>query len=154
MARQKLILDFVDGTAKVTPVLLRAAAAGDAEARYACYLHGDWSSRAGRAAAIRRLRCAARQGHVEAMFEYGRTWCYLNAHPTSAAHWVSCAAEAGHTQAQYTLGKWYEQGWGVQQSFEQAVCWYWRAAISGEEFARQRLDELAMQRVGIWAWTR
>jgi len=149
MTKRNIDSDPAGGDARAVIAELQCAAhEGDAGAQYACYLYGNMSSRADQAAALRWLRRAARQGHIEAMFEYGRTWCYLNVWQLSAVRWVSRAAAAGHAQAQYTLGKWYEQGWGVPQSFEQAVYWYWRAALNGEAFARQKLNEVASQRTG------
>ncbi|MFN8923757.1 MAG: tetratricopeptide repeat protein, partial [Sphingobacteriia bacterium] len=50
------------------------------------------------------------------------------------------AAEQGHANAQYNLGQLYEQGEGVEPSYDQAMHWYRLAAEQGHYTAQSRLE--------------
>ena len=56
--------------------------------------------------------------------------------------WFKLAAEQGDSNAQYNIGRCYEYGNGVEQSYEEAAKWYQLAADSGDEDAQERLDTL------------
>ena len=51
------------------------------------------------------------------------------------------AAKAGDAYSQYSLGWCYENGQGVEQSAQEAVKWYHKAAAQGESKAKERLTE-------------
>jgi TPR repeat protein len=52
------------------------------------------------------------------------------------------AAKAGDAYSQYGLGLCYEKGQGVEQSAQEAVKWYSKAAAQGEDKAKERLEIL------------
>ena len=52
------------------------------------------------------------------------------------------AAQQNHIEAQYELGQLYEQGKGIEQSFDKAVEWFLRAAEQNNDAAKYRLFEL------------
>lgn len=52
------------------------------------------------------------------------------------------AAQQNHIEAQYELGQLYEQGKGIEQSFDKAVEWFLRAAEQNYDAAKYRLFEL------------
>ena len=54
--------------------------------------------------------------------------------------WYLKSAELGNGNAMYMLGWKYEHGNGVEQSDEQALQWYRRAAEQGSEDAKQALE--------------
>ena len=51
------------------------------------------------------------------------------------------AAKAGDAYSQYSLGWCYENGQGVEQSAQEAVKWYRKAAAQGESKAKERLTD-------------
>ena len=59
-----------------------------------------------------------------------------------AAHWMHAAAEAGIPAAQHNMGLMTVRGLGVERSYREGVRWFQRAAASGFEPSRERLDEL------------
>ena len=52
------------------------------------------------------------------------------------------AAEQGPMDAQYNIGRCYEYGNGVEQSYEEAAKWYQLAADNGHETAQNELRSL------------
>jgi hypothetical protein len=59
------------------------------------------------------------------------------------------AAERGDPQAQFTLGRRYQNGWGVPKDCEQAAIWYRRAAEQGWADAQANLGVLYEEGRGI-----
>ena len=62
--------------------------------------------------------------------------------PVEAAECFRKAAEQGHAEAQYNLGICYEDGDGVEWSYDEAMKWYSKAASQGHEEAKILLDIL------------
>jgi len=58
-----------------------------------------------------------------------------------ARHIVHVAARQGHNRAQYNLGVMLEKGWGNPVNRDEALRWYRRAAVGGDERAAAKLRE-------------
>jgi TPR repeat protein len=59
-----------------------------------------------------------------------------------AAMWYRKAADAGDGRAQGALAAMYENGLGVEQSIAEALGWYKRAALQGNAYAIDKVEEL------------
>ena len=60
----------------------------------------------------------------------------------NAIKWYSKAAEQGHIQAQFNLGMMYYLGQGEWQDKVESYNWFTIAAVNGNEYSKNRLDEL------------
>ena len=70
---------------------------------------------------------------------------FLNEKPKKFSNALKCfrkAAEENHPDALYYLGLMYERGWGVNQSDQEAINWYYKAAKLGHYTAKQELLKL------------
>lgn len=87
---------------------------------------------------------AADQGHVDAQFNLGLLYQALNTQEglRQAAAWYLKAAEQGHAEAQTNLAISYFNGWGVEQSDDEAIKWYRAAAGQGVVAAQYGLGWL------------
>lgn len=87
---------------------------------------------------------AADQGHVDAQFNLGVLYQALNTQEglRQAAAWYLKAAEQGHAEAQTNLAVSYFNGWGVEQSDDEAIKWYRAAAGQGVVAAQYGLGWL------------
>lgn len=90
---------------------------------------------------------AAKQGHIEAMFELGNAYLVgsqasrlVEEPDREAAIWFHEAARAGHAQAQYYLGLLFLAGNGVQQSRPNAELWFAKAAAQGHAEAKRAIQ--------------
>jgi TPR repeat protein len=86
------------------------------------------------AEAVRWLRKAAEQGHVEAQFSLGYTYTRgmgVEQDDAEAVRWWRKAADQGHTFAQHDLGIAYHLGRGITQDDAEAVSWFRKAADQG-----------------------
>ncbi|WP_186579737.1 tetratricopeptide repeat protein [Aquibacillus kalidii] len=59
-----------------------------------------------------------------------------------AISWYKLAADQGDPYGDYNLGMCYENGIGTQVNMKKAKYWYQKAALKGDEQAKQRLKEL------------
>lgn len=58
-----------------------------------------------------------------------------------AISWYQMAADQGDSYGAYNLGLCYENGFGTQVNMKKAKYWYQKAALKGDDQARQRLKE-------------
>ena len=80
--------------------------------------------------------CSAMASGQDAESLYQQAMAYINAGDNvSAIGPLTQAAEMGYAEAQSVLGSCYLFGQGVQQSYEEAVKWYGKAA---ERYSRAR----------------
>ena len=56
--------------------------------------------------------------------------------------WLKQAAENNDVDAQVALAKCYEDGRGVMKNVYEAMTWYMKASLQGNEEATERLNEL------------
>jgi TPR repeat protein len=66
-----------------------------------------------------------------------------------AAKSFSKAASLGHANAQFNLGRMYEKGKGIDQSFKKAAEWYEKAALQGNPNAQCNLGVLLTDGEGV-----
>ena len=59
--------------------------------------------------------------------------------------WFRKAANQGHARAQCNLGECYYFGYGVEQSYEEAVKWFRKAAEQGSTDAKRLLKQLGVK---------
>ena len=67
----------------------------------------------------------------------------------AAVQYFYKAAYMGHCDAQYYLGKFYEEGLGVDQNFTQAVLWFYKAALLGNSMAQFELGCCYSEGIGV-----
>ncbi len=108
-----------------------------------------------------RLREAAEQGDAEAQFLLGKVYCtgsffgYSSAPATEATRegvtLIRRAAEQGDVEAQYELGAMYDmKSCGiVAENEREAMRWYCKAAIQGDERAQSQLAEYSQTDIMI-----
>lgn len=112
--------------AMTVPVM--AGPADDYEKGYAAYRRDDLMS------AMQHLRTAADQGHAPAQALLG--YILDRAEENEAAFELyEKAALQGNADGMYGLGTLYLNGEGVEQSDEQTIAWFTRAAEAGHEVA-------------------
>lgn len=58
-------------------------------------------------------------------------------------------AQANNPQAMYEVGRMYERGRGTPADMDQAIAWYERAAVKGQDNARARLGILYLEGQGV-----
>ncbi len=89
---------------------------------------------------------AAKQGHIKAQFSLGNSFYhgYYNGavNYVEAVKWYTIAANQGEPQAQYELGVCYESGRGINQSIDEAILWYKKAAKQGYSPAKNKIKDL------------
>jgi len=68
---------------------------------------------------------------------------------TYRARDIAYFAKSGDAEAQYNLAGCYHQGYGVEQSYEQAVFWFIKAAEQGHEIAQYRLSICYYDGLGV-----
>jgi ABC-type transport system substrate-binding protein len=88
----------------------------------------------------------AREGDSRAQYLIGLLYhrgLYLPKDDAAARLWYGLAAEQGHSGAQNNLGLMLMKGEGGNISLIQAYAWFARAALAGNEKARQNRDDLA-----------
>ena len=56
--------------------------------------------------------------------------------------WLKKAAQNQHVEAMVALAKCYEEGYGVLKNVNDAIFWYRKASLMGNEEATERLNEL------------
>lgn len=137
--------DGIDG-------LRERAEAGDPEALFELgirHLEGDGVPMS-EEDAMGCFREAAMAGSAKAAFNLGvaagraddpnwREVCY----------WISMAADRGLPRAMLMMGALYEDGLGVERSYEAAASWYARAADLGERDAMLALADLYEDGLGV-----
>ena len=85
---------------------------------------------------------AADQGDELAQIEAGKYYlCGLNEWD-AAYRMFKRAADQGHTSAFVWLGDCFNYGYGVSSNFDESVKWYQKAADLGDEYAKNKLEEL------------
>ena len=139
--------------AKIVEMAVKATATGeivaagqqeDAETCYRTaqdYYYGKNGKNKDDEAAAQWYLKAAEQGHVESYYCLGsmlKEVCELE----DAIGCFQEAAELGHAAAQYELGVAYSLGLGIEQSNEESMKWYRKAAEQGHEEAIGFLEEL------------
>lgn len=77
------------------------------------------------------------------------TQCYASGDFETAFKLFQKSAEYMNAQAQYNLGRCYENGIGVFQSYERAAFWYNKAAVSGQPQAQYRLGLCYFEGQGV-----
>ncbi len=90
----------------------------------------------------------ARQGDNRAQYLVGLLHArglYLPKDDAAARLWYGLAAEQGHSGAQNNLGLMLMNGEGGKVSLVQAYAWFARAALAGNDKARQNRDDLARE---------
>lgn len=91
------------------------------------------------------LEKASKQGLAVAQYNLGLI--YQTGDPNSiqnyetAVNYYQLAANQGLAIAQYELGRMYQYGWGVQKDHVIAARWYLKAAILGENEAKEDLKQ-------------
>jgi TPR repeat protein len=83
--------------------------------------------------AIRRYQAAAQRGHAEAQYELGTRHLHGHQLPKDldrASEWLEKAAAQGLGPAAQSFGHLYENLRGSQDDKEQAIEWYYRAAVA------------------------
>ena len=63
--------------------------------------------------------------------------------------WYKLSAEHGDAVAQFNLGGMYENGFGVQQDYKQAVKWHKLSAEQGDAKAQFNLGLLYYKGIGV-----
>lgn len=84
----------------------------------------------------------AEEGNVRCQAILGHKLTFkglMNGDYTEALFWLRKASEAGDSDAQVDLGRMYEKGDGVPQSYADAATWYGMAAEQGDKYAIERL---------------
>ena len=91
------------------------------------------------------LNVLAEGGYVDAQYTLGMIYLYEDYveqnHPLGIK-WLKKAAENGDVNAQVSLAKCYEEGRGVMMNIYDAMTWYMKASLQGNEEATERLNEL------------
>lgn len=59
-----------------------------------------------------------------------------------AISWYQMAADQGDSYGEFNLGLCYENGIGAHVNMKKAKYWYQKAALKGDDQAKQRLKEL------------
>ncbi len=100
---------------------------------------------------------AANAGHVESMAEYAmclELGCGVDANDDLALDWYTKAAEKGHITSNFSVGEMFEQArGGLPQSDTEAVLWYYKAALMGDEDSKKALVRLGdIARIVIPGW--
>jgi TPR repeat protein len=138
----------------ISPDLLAAAYAGDAEAQVSVassYKHGirvakDFDM------SVAFYRKAAEQGHAEAQEALLEFYYYGEEIPkdyAEAAFWARRGAAQGHAYAQLWLGSFYEKGEVLPQDYLLAAIWYREAADAGFSNAQWFLGLLYGKGLGV-----
>ena len=79
---------------------------------------------------------------------HNESWNYLygnNGKPQDTAmafKYMKASAELGYDLGMNGLGRFYEEGWGVEQNYEEAVKWYREAEKKGEPNAQNNLGRM------------
>lgn len=97
-----------------------------------------------KAAGVRLIEMAAKQGYQEAQFRLGSLLFkgeQTPKNPTEALKWWRMAAESGHVKAQSNLGIVLESGREVAKDLVEADKWLRLAAQAGDEKAKQKLQK-------------
>ena len=85
---------------------------------------------------------AADQGDAIAQIKAGKYYlCGLNEWD-AACRMFKRAAEQGNTSAFALLGDCFNYGYGVSSNFDESVKWYQKAVDLGDEYAKNKLEEL------------
>ena len=101
---------------------------------------------------VKRLRQAADQGDVNALYSLGVTYAKgagVAQDIVQAVQWWRKAAEAGNPSAQSILGVAYGTGTGVAQDDAQAVQWWSKAAEQGVADAQYSLGLMYVNGRGV-----
>ncbi|MDR1311560.1 MAG: SEL1-like repeat protein [Burkholderiaceae bacterium] len=136
-------------------VMEKAADAGDAEMQYLVgqtYYWGDGPVARQIDTALRWMRKAAEQGHIEAQFNLSVALTNgegIAPDQQEALVWLKKSAEQGLPAAQYNLAEYYFQGLGVTQDYQEARNWYLKAAEQGESRAQCMMGMLYRDGLGI-----
>ena len=97
--------------------------------------------------AVRLMRQAAEQGHIDAQDRLGIVYNFgqgVKQSYSEVSKWFRKAAEQGLPQAQFNLGSSYYDGEGVEQSYSKAAKRYRKAADQGLADAQYALAEFYM----------
>jgi TPR repeat protein len=89
---------------------------------------------------------------AEKFFDLGLQSCEVNDKTPNffeAAEYFRKSANLGHDRAQFNLGRMYEQGRGIKQSFTSAAEWYAKAALQGNPNAQCNLGGLFADGTGV-----
>lgn len=87
------------------------------------------------------LKSSVEQGCPEFQGLLGCAYLEINDYE-KALYWLQIAAEQDDVIAQYTLGKCYENGYGVTKDKKKAIYWYQKAAEQGYEEAIEELNNI------------
>ena len=127
-------------------LLLVQAEAADFKAGMEAYERGDF------AAALRKFRSLAEQGHAEAQNMLGVMYSDGRGVPeddSEAVKWLRKAAEQNHPEAQLNIGIHYAGGNGVPKDEVEAVKWYRKAAERGVAVAQHLLGGMYVMGSGV-----
>lgn len=135
---------------KAEKFLSQATFRGSPEAAYELALiarQGTGTPEAKERNAASHLRKALKNGHPDAAFELAEYYVYSKSEKSQdeAFDMYKLAAEGGNVKAMVMLGKFYENGRGVQQDDAQAFHWYEKAWESKHAEAAQRLGLMYQQ---------
>lgn len=94
---------------------------------------------------------AAQQGFTEAMYHLGLMYAHgrptINQDYKRAYPLFQAAAQNGHAPSTYTVGIFKTYGYGMEPNYQQAINWFERAALMGDdrvaELARSSATEIA-----------
>lgn len=98
---------------------------------------------------------AAEQNHLEAQKTLGGWYSVrrfqdegIFANPVKSAYWYCRAAEQGDAASQLQLGRYYRDGFGVEQDYDQAVYWCRKAAEGNCLWAMDDLSRCYREGIG------
>mgnify|MGYP001973676775 CR=1 FL=1 len=140
----------VCGEPKHIAAIRKKAEAGDVESQSLLGSHFYLDLADGRETqekAVKWLRAAATQGHVQSQYFLGRifaTSCpekYFRKDDEVALKWWRMAAETGYADACKSLGNVFFEGHGVRRDRKESFKWYRKAAEQGDHRAQRRLGE-------------
>jgi hypothetical protein len=133
----------------ITPMAMKAAEAGDADAQYAvanALLADQELNLAYSSKALGFLQQAAEKGHVRAMLRLGLIYRQGVDAPQNyalAAKWIERSARLGEPQGMLELGRLYREGVGVSRDPIKAYIWFNRAAAARDTDAPRERAEVA-----------
>jgi len=132
--------------------------AGNADAQYALgsmYGMGKGVER-DRAMSMELIKKSADQNNLDAVERYVAAYAFMPGADDAEVDAVierglklyRAESEKGNTKAMVKLGGMYEMGFGVPESYDEAIAWYKKAAELGDVSAQIKLGQLFMAGVG------
>jgi TPR repeat protein len=123
---------------------LNAANNNEAEAQYQIGLmyEGGLGVPKNDSAAVTWFQKAGDQGHTLAEASLGYYY-FSKGDYSLAIKWNKLAAENGNSTAQYNLALMYRDGLGLEKNLGEAINWFNKAAVAGDDDAKAELAKLA-----------